>query len=567
MSTLTWFNTSGGSPHQLTSDNSGYLYVSMYSNSKIGKISLTNPSTDYNLSWATVTGNNPNGLFIYQGYIYSLNNNNNTISRFSLTNPSTDFSLNWASNGMNGALGVFLYGGYIYVANNGSKTIGKISLTSPNTDYNASWATFTNVPWVMTLYNNYIYVAFVNTNKIGKISFSNPVGDHNESWATTGSGPIGLAIYGNYIYASNNNNKIGYNNLTNPNTDSSNSWVTITANSGTLGLTVVNNYLYTSNADIGTISKILLPDLPLSSNNETLWSSTGISTSNVFPFNIHIFGGYMFFTTPTKVPGLYRTTFPTPTTWTKTISGGNLVGMDDDGTYLYLSCTSNTTNISGGFIRCDVNGNIDNSWYVSPGATYYQFIIKDGYIYATKYNAGTIVQINIASQTITTSWANLNTVNSDLSGCNPYGITSVGNNLYVNTNNPSYILKIPIVPGNPPTRGTITILDTSANDPYFSNSGNGPTTFANYFNQSLFMGFSSISGDFTNIIRQYDLGGNLLTPVMSSIPVTNPFTAITTNGIYLYAFSRGNGNIYQYQLGSMSVAGSFTITGAFNYTH
>jgi len=314
----------------------------------------------------------------------------------------------------------------------------------------------------------------------------------------------------------------------------------------------------------------------MSTNYETVWSSIATQFPNFInstTSNIHIFSGYIFLAVSSSSgtnSGVLRNTFPTPTTWTNIIPGKGICGMDDDGTYLYLFCTANSGGaVPQGFNRCDVNGNLDNTWYINSSASIFQITINNGYIYGTKQSSATILIVSIAGQNvITNTWANIKTLSTDLSSCTGLGITSIGNNLYANTNNPSVLVKIPIVSGNPPTSGTISLLDSSANDPYLVyNNGNTTNFLTKYFDKSIIMDFSTLTGGYMNIHRQYDLAGNLLPPIVSSLPITNTFAGICTNGIHLYAYNNSNGNIYQYQLGSMSLTNNFKLTGAFSYVH
>jgi hypothetical protein len=565
--------------------------------------------------WSTVTG--PSGNFFHlsssSDYLFGLTSypGNNTLYKINLQNPSLFSTL--INNQVLYAAHQSNDSSYVYLPNYVAGGLIRYDF-SGNKDNSWSCSTSGNGTTGVCVDGNYLYIGYQNLGYITQANISNG-SIVNTTWATLPQRSQGLFILDGYMYVNSDIGgaiyKIQMNYGNNPPTAG-----TINTNFINYGFSSIAGYsngysnlifgvggtneIYVFDAFAGTLLRILnitnaisglspsgiavatINSIPylffgdinifqfsmssiysyLKTNNETLWSSTG--QTNFGNPSLHIFGGYMYLTKSNgNNQGLYRNTFPTPTTWTKTISGEGLCGMDNDGTYLYLTSTVGTT-ISGGFVRTANGTSLDNTWYVNNSNTYYQLIIKDGYIYTNKYNSGVVSRITISDLTFVNDWADIKPVLGN--SCRAYGITAVGNNFYVNTNTPSAIVKIPILPTTPPTSGTITILDTSANDPYFSNIDNVSSCLTNYFNQSLIMGFLSISGGYTNIIRQYDLAGNLLPPIISVIPVTKTFHAICMNEIFLYAFNSEEGNVYQYQLGSVSLAGSFTMNG-FRYIH
>jgi len=198
--------------------HNGYLYVSN-SNNIISKISITNPTTDYNSIWATYYQglDEPSGLVVNNGYLYVSNSGNNTIGKISLTSPSTDYNPTWGIDvtAFANTYGLLFNGAVLYVfnsQNNENNTISKINLGS--NDYNYNWATIQglNNSYGSLIYNGYLYVTDSVNNKISKISVTDPVNDFNTNWITQGlDQPYGIVYYQssdnvNHFYVSNSGN-------------------------------------------------------------------------------------------------------------------------------------------------------------------------------------------------------------------------------------------------------------------------------------------------------------------------------------------------------------------------
>ena len=207
----TW-SAAGSSAWHLTNDGN-YLYYADATDSRIGRISLNSPSTDFSYNFAN-SGQGLNGcrgLTLYNGYLYVTNNNANTISKISVNNPTADYSASWATitQGLLLPFGIDVYDNYLYVANRGASTVSKISVTNPTTDYVASWATSAQGlgdTRGIVVFNNYVYVTNSSTNKIVKINLTYPTLDYSTLPASTqgmGGVPYGLAISGPYLYVSN----------------------------------------------------------------------------------------------------------------------------------------------------------------------------------------------------------------------------------------------------------------------------------------------------------------------------------------------------------------------------
>jgi len=199
-----------GTAWGLTNDGN-YLYFADPSNSRIGRISFNNPSTDFSYNFANSTqgANACRAVTVYNGYLYVSNNDANTVSKISANNPTTDFTASFATStrGLNLPFGLDVYNGYLYVANRGAATVSKISLTDPTTDYVASWATSTqglNDCRGLIVFKDYVYVTNGTTNLINKLNVTYPTLDYSTLPASTqivSSVPYSLAVSGPYLYA------------------------------------------------------------------------------------------------------------------------------------------------------------------------------------------------------------------------------------------------------------------------------------------------------------------------------------------------------------------------------
>jgi len=170
-----------------------YLYVNSYFSNSIAKISLINPSTDYNITWANSTTHGiyrPRSIVTDNVYIYVANQGLNdtlptTIGKISIKEPSTDFTsvfINMNSYNINSPLySMGIYKNYIFGLIHDTSIIFQISLKNPSTDYNLNWmyignqSGFININYNPSLvsYNNYTFVIFNlnQDNKIGMLEF------------------------------------------------------------------------------------------------------------------------------------------------------------------------------------------------------------------------------------------------------------------------------------------------------------------------------------------------------------------------------------------------------------
>ena len=280
----------------MTIDNSGmYMYVSSAANSgEIGRISLTNPSTD-NTVWASsaIQGlNNPQQMVVYNGYLYVSNYVSTEISKISLSNPTGDYNTNWVimatiDNNPIGTnpCGLAIYNGLLFVVcsggYDGTGSVDIINLNNP-ADYNGSWfngsetapGVFNSQPKMLAISNGYLYVSFEEglICRIPIAGLSAPASTipspnanlyYDNPWVPSSQGlvsPTSMTIVGNYIYVANQGGTtISKISLDNPTTDYNNNWATTTdgANNPS-GIATDRKSIYFGNAVNSSIFQIKL---------------------------------------------------------------------------------------------------------------------------------------------------------------------------------------------------------------------------------------------------------------------------------------------------------------------
>lgn len=237
-----------------------YIYIANSSGSTISKISLTNPTTDFNtniqpsniynpyalavnksnnLIYYTTNGNQirktDNTAFVtLNNYIYDMKIDNtntylyavcsaNVICKISLSNPSGDINQSWATNasqGVNNAKSIVIdrTNTYIYMLNVGTNSVGRISLTNPTTNYNYLWATPSGmnnpIALAMDSTNTYMYVVNNGNNTIIQLSMATPTNNLIFATATAGLfNPAGIVIDASNIYMYVSNQTGGGNSL------------------------------------------------------------------------------------------------------------------------------------------------------------------------------------------------------------------------------------------------------------------------------------------------------------------------------------------------------------------
>jgi hypothetical protein len=186
-----WFNISDISnninPVGITIDStSTYIYVSCSpynggnpNNNQIVKIKISDKT--FTSNWASIQVGQISGnstLAIYGNYIYVANTDINSISKISLSQPSSDFNLYWAYTRY-GTRGVTIdsSGNYLYSTsfdlNTSTTAVGKILLSNPTLYNNQGYAQSSNC-FGITFYNGYIYVTDVFNNLINYLYVGTP---------------------------------------------------------------------------------------------------------------------------------------------------------------------------------------------------------------------------------------------------------------------------------------------------------------------------------------------------------------------------------------------------------
>jgi hypothetical protein len=115
----------------------GYMYIS--NNSNIHRINISN-TNDYSLTWATSAQGIPAGVntvTIYNGYLYAIGYSNGVVSRVSLTNPTTDYTASIATLNAN-CRNMICVNGYLYATSYNTGKISRLNLSN-YADVNTNW--------------------------------------------------------------------------------------------------------------------------------------------------------------------------------------------------------------------------------------------------------------------------------------------------------------------------------------------------------------------------------------------------------------------------------------------
>lgn len=179
-----------------------YLYFPNYNTNTI--IQTDQNGTIINSNWASALAlSRPSSCFEYNGYLYitnSSNPNNGKISKISLSNPSGDYELSWATANL-GAQSIVTDGTYFYVSSStNGNFISRILIADP-TNTIIDWSSTGIAGTLLALSNGYLYAGNQGNANILKIDLSNGT---SIVWATIPLGSaIGLLINNGYLYASN----------------------------------------------------------------------------------------------------------------------------------------------------------------------------------------------------------------------------------------------------------------------------------------------------------------------------------------------------------------------------
>jgi hypothetical protein len=140
----------------------------------------------------------PVGLIIYNGYLYVASSGSNYISKISLTNPSSDYDINWFSSDLiNNPVGLLINGDYMYVTNTAGGEIGIHTIYIPTKQLTFIHSSPSVILFDMTIYENSLYVS--NTSDY-IIQFDLSGNVLNSTYAYVPSNSDGLIFNGGYLY-------------------------------------------------------------------------------------------------------------------------------------------------------------------------------------------------------------------------------------------------------------------------------------------------------------------------------------------------------------------------------
>ena len=407
-----------------------YLYHNNIYTNAIFRISTTNPSGDFNATWATLPYSGSVGLAIdpTNTYLYASVPNGGTdslgsITRISIANPATKVNI-WASSTQANGPGRMMIDSqntYLYVVTTGNK-ISRISIANPTTDYNTSYLTSTNGLFSSQQIardpsNTYMYVANYNAGgdsrgTISQISFANPSYSlNNPTWATSIQGlykPLGIIIDSSntYMYVAENNTggsggasnyKISRINLANPEIYSGSWWASFIEAPNALVLNKTNTVLYYSTTVSGN-------------HNQIRYVNTDLGGSGSF------------------------------VTLSSNIRGG--MAIDNTNTYLYAPCSGN---VIAKISLSNPSGDINQSWatFASQGVNVPNAVVIDKtntYIYVL--NAGTNSVGRISLTNPTTDFNSLWATPSGMNNPSGLAIDSTNTYMYITNNANNNVVKL-----------------------------------------------------------------------------------------------------------------------------
>lgn len=442
-----WGNNPGFVSNLYADDN--YLYIAYLNNNdfrrtaklRIQRINLTNRVSEPffsidDLLTPSATITTTYGIITYYGYLYiSLSNSSyKTIGKISLSNPTNDFDLQWV-NGFpalsDSPLGLTIGNGYLYVIcynrfTSNNYKISKISISNPTTDYDRFWLSINQAADYLSYYENNIYV--LQRRRVIKTQADTLIGLYN---------PKGLVINNGYFYVANSNNTISK-------IKTSNLVVldVYTYYTSYISLVMFNGYLYAANNN--SIIKI---DLSNPAIFVSPWPSQGVI--NALSLNgsgwVATDGNYLYITNNNSISRI-SLTVPNLDYTANWVSVNNTTGMTVYNGYLY-ACTSDNK-----IYRISLTNKTIFTWAtISQGLNNPQGIVNDGtYLYVANYNTNRICQISITNpnSNYNISWA---TNSQGLNG--PVGLTTYNGHLYATNyiNNTITQLSLPTPPVPPPT--------------------------------------------------------------------------------------------------------------------
>jgi 6-phosphogluconolactonase (cycloisomerase 2 family) len=502
-----------------------YLYIANYNANSIIRASLTD-SADISLNWATSTQgiSNPGSIVLYDNYIYVVNKGTarNSIPKISITNPTTDFNTAWKTISIDSGGNTFFadsataLNGHLYISyGNQNSTVFKISRVSfanPTGDYVADWyipnvhyytifgynnilyagayregirklsptdPSNNNTLWAnsyvlsnsnglisgMDVQGDYLYVSLFQSATIAKVSLSDPnsvntIVEYSKD-GTNLNGVFGIATRGAWLYAVNYNNTslvripIG--------TDSTVAYKYLYAPSfmvrNAVGITQDGTYMYITDEGNNRITRLNMTN-PIDVSYSWATSTQGVAS----PYATPIFNGYLYCPnrgannqvisriSTSNPTGDYTANWKTTTLGATYYPGASYIVSG----YLYVSYSNNSTYTISKISITNPSGDYTPNWVNVPGfAT--SLIEYNGYLYAGMPTIG-IYRISLTNPSGDKGvWSNIGV----LTTTGLYGLAIQGTNLFVSiqTNNMIYRLDL-----TNPTGNTYTPEFASANN-------------------------------------------------------------------------------------------------------
>jgi len=468
--------TQAGGSLVINSTNTYLYHTNIYTNA-IFRISTTNPSGDFNATWATMPYSgiiglaiDPTNTYLYVSSINGGTNGLGSITRVSIASPTTMVNI-WASSTQaNGPQRMMIdsQNNYLYVVTS-ANTISKISIANPTTDYNTTFATsanglFTPQQIARDPTNTYMYIANYNgggSNRgtISQISFANPSYSlNNPTWATSTQGlynPAGIVIdpSNTYMYVAEyntSNSKISQITLANPLTYTA-SWMgNFIGNPYAMVINKTNTILYYTTSG----NQIRYTTISLSANSGFATLTSGIT---IYGLAIDNTNTYLYAVssnnTLARVLLSNGTTNASFATSTQGLNAPKALLIDKTNTYIYI--LNSGTNSIGKYSLTSPTSDYNATWATSIGLNNPLGIATDStntYMYVVNNGNNTITQLSMATPTAYQTYA----TNASAGIFNPVGIAIDASNTYMYVSNQT---------GGTNTLGTISQISLSLPGP------------------------------------------------------------------------------------------------------
>jgi len=431
-----------------------YLYHNNIYTNAIFRISTTNPSGDFNATWATLpySGSvglaiDPTNTYLYVSNVTGGTNGLGSITRITIASPTTMVNI-WASSTQAtypGRMMIDSQNTYLYVQAT-NNTISKISITNPTTDFNTSYLTsanglFTPQQIARDPTNTYMYVANYNgggntQGTISQISFANPSYSlNNPTWATSTQGlynPAGIVIdpTNTYMYVAEyntSNSKISQITLANPLTYSA-SWMgNYIGNPYAMVINKTNTILYYTTSG----NQIRYTTTSLSANSGFVNLSTTIYGMAIDNTNTYLYA-VSADNTLARVLLSNGTTNATFATSTQGLNAPKALLIDKTNTYIYI--LNSGTNSIGKYSLTSPTTDYNPTWATSIGLSSPLGIVTDSsntYMYVVNNGNNTVTQLAVATPTTYQTYA----TNVSAGLFNPVGIAIDASNTFMYVSN------------------------------------------------------------------------------------------------------------------------------------